>query len=102
ASDADAALHAVGDFLDIILEAAQGADLALEDLFATAHDANLCIAAQDAFRYPGAGDGADLGNADDVDDLGTAKEVLLEGGIEEAEHGFANLILQLVDDRMQA
>jgi len=49
-----------------------------------------------------AGDLADLGDLEDVEDLGAAGVVLLEDGLEEAVHGLGDLVLQLVDDGVQA
>src|SRR5436309_1438002 len=75
--DADAALHAVRHFAGVVLEALERADLALEDLFATAHDFDFRIATDNSILHAAAGDGAHLGNTEDVDDFRTAHVVLL-------------------------
>src|SRR6202012_4426948 len=86
----------------VVFEALERADLALEDLFAAAHHLYLGVAADDSILHAAAGDGAHLRNSEDVEHLGAADIILLERWFEQAHHGQANLILQLVDDRVQA
>ncbi len=49
-----------------------------------------------------AGDLADLGDLEDVADFGAAGVVLLEDWFEETVHGLGDLVLQLVDDGVEA
>ncbi len=100
--DADAALHAVGDFARVVLEALERGDLAFVDLLAAAHHLDFRVAADDAVLYTAAGDGADLGNPEDGEDFGAAEVAFLERGFEQTHHGEAHLILQLVDDGVEA
>ncbi len=53
-------------------------------------------------RDEAAGDLADLRDLEDVEDFGAASVVLLEDRFEEAVHGLGDLVLQLVDDGVQA
>src|ERR1700756_2659101 len=69
---AHAALHAVGDFAGIVLEALEGRELALEDLFSIAHEANFRIALDGAVDYTATGNGPDFRDPEDVEHLGTA------------------------------
>ena len=65
-------------------------------------DLDFGVAANHSVLNAAAGDGAYLGNAEDVDDFCAAQVILLERGVEKAHHGQADFILQLVDDRVQA
>ena len=76
--------------------------LPLKTCSPSAHHLHLRIAADDAVLHAAAGDGAHLGNPEDVEHLGAAQVVLLERGFEQAHHGQAHLVLQLVDDGVQA
>ena len=53
-------------------------------------------------RDAAAGDLADLGDLEDVEHLGAAGVVLLVDGLEETVHGLGHLVLQLVDDGVEA
>ena len=48
-----------------------------------------------------AGHRADFGHAERVAHFGAAQISLLDGGLQQAGHGFLNLILQLVNDGVQ-
>src|SRR5204863_1958666 len=100
--EVDAALDALADFADIVLEALERGDLTLPEFGAFAEEANLGVAADEAIGDAAAGDLADLGDLEDVEHLGAAGVVLLEDGLEETVHGFSDLVLQLVDDGVQA
>ena len=102
AGEVDTALDALTDFADVVLEALERGDLALPDLVAFAEQADLRVAADEAVGDTAAGDLADLGDLEDVEDLGAAGVVLLEDRLEEAVHGLGDLVLQLVDDGVQA
>jgi len=58
---ADAAFHAVCHFLGIVLEPLERADLALEDLFFSAHDLHFSVAADYSILNAAAGNGPTLG-----------------------------------------
>src|SRR3984885_9550667 len=82
--NAHAALHAVGDFAGIVLEALEGRELALEDLLSIAHEANFRIALNGAVDHAATGNGAHLGDPEDVEHLCPPDIVLLDGGLEQA------------------
>ena len=63
--DCHAALHAVGDFARIVLEALERCELALEDLLAATHHAHFCVATNGSVGHAATGDGAHLGDAED-------------------------------------
>src|SRR5271155_1345028 len=70
--DPDTALHAAGDLLRVVLEALERTQLALEDRFASAGKADVCIPAQYAIEHPSAGDRTHLGNPEDVEHFRSA------------------------------
>src|SRR6266700_2819030 len=86
-AQADAALHSVGYFADIVLEALKRADLALVHLLVSAHHFDLRVAADDSVLNAAAGDGTHLGNAEDIDDFRAAHIVFLELRFQQAQHG---------------
>src|SRR5579884_2070287 len=102
ARDADAAFHAVAYFANVILEAAQGANTAFEDLYVVAQQADFGVAFDGAILDVTPGDGSHFGNTEGFANLGASKIGLLEHRFEQAGHGLANFVLQLVDDRVQA
>src|SRR5690606_29172576 len=76
--DADAALGAAADLVDVLLEAAQGFQLALEDHGVVAQHADRLAALDHAFHDHAAGHGAELGAAEHVADLGRADDLLAD------------------------
>src|SRR4051794_11398242 len=102
ALDGDAALVAFLDLADVVLEAPQRADPAGVDDAAVAHQAHGGAAADRAVGDVGAGDGADARGAEGLADLGGADGLLDLLGREQALHGVAQLLDDLVDDRVGA
>ena len=72
----DAALLALLDLLDVVLEAAQGAELAGPDDRALADQADAGGAGDLALGDDAAGDAADLGGLEGLFDLGLADRLL--------------------------
>src|SRR3546814_4216106 len=66
---ADTALGAAADLVDVLLEAAQGFQLALEDHGVVAQHADRLVAPDHALHDHAAGHGAELGTAEYVADL---------------------------------
>src|SRR6202142_4792828 len=85
--NAHAALHAVSHFAGIVLEALERRELALEDLLSIPHEANFRIALDGAVDHAATGNRAHLGDPEDVEHLGPADIVLLDGRLEQAQHG---------------
>src|SRR5882757_894023 len=86
AGEAHAALHAVGDLTRIVLEPLERCELALEDLLATTHHADFRIATDGAVGHAATGDGAHLGNAEDLLYQRATLIALLEDWIEQSQH----------------
>src|SRR5580658_4921860 len=101
AVEPDAALEALGDFTDVVLEALQARNLAIESDDALAHEAHLRGADDLAFGHvaPCNGDTLDL---EDLPNLGLAVVLLDERGRQEAFHGPLHLSQGIVDDRVKA
>src|SRR5215472_8906501 len=100
--DVDAAFHAVADFAGIILEPLERADLAFVNLHAVAHQANVGIAFDDAVQDITSGHGSHLGDAESLAYFGAALIGLLDDRLEQSSHRFFDLVLEFVDDRVQA
>src|SRR5688500_3891386 len=100
---ADAALETVLDLADVILEAAQRADLAFVDDDVVAQQTGLRFAgARDAaLGDHAAGNRADLRHLEDLAHFGGAEAHFLEGRIEHAGHRLLHLFGHVVDDRVQ-
>ena len=97
-----AALEAVLDLADLVLEALQRLQRAFVDHHVVAQQADLGAALDHAFRDHAAGDVAGLGDAEDLADLRVAEEGLLVGRIEQADHQRLNVLGDLVDDAVVA
>src|SRR5208282_5584803 len=100
AFNADAALHAGPDFVDVVLEAAQGLDDALVDQALSAENAGFA-ANQAAVVDDAAGDVAAFGQLEDFADLGRADDDLFDDRFQQAGHGFLDLVDQFVNDRVE-
>src|SRR6478672_5478341 len=100
--EVNTALHAVADFAGIVLKTPERTDLAFVNLHAIAHQANIGIALDDAVQHIAAGDGACLGYAERIANFRAALVGFLDDGLKQAQHGFLDLVLQLVNDRVQA
>src|SRR3546814_18435515 len=74
---ADTALGAAADLVDVILEAAQGFQLAFEDHGVVAQHADRLVAPDPALHDPAAGHGAELGTEVDVLDTRRRREQTL-------------------------
>src|SRR6478736_4401178 len=85
AVEADTALEAGAHLVGVVLEATQGAHLALEDRFLAAADACGGIAGDLALGDQAAGDKT-LGDREDLAHLGPAELVFLEIGVEQVGH----------------
>src|SRR3546814_1825323 len=75
---ADTALGAAADLVDVLLEAAQGFQLALEDHGVVAQHADRLVAPDHALHDHAAGHGAELGTAEYVADLGRADDLFAD------------------------
>ena len=102
ALDANAAFIALLDGLDVVFEAAQRGNLALEDDRGVAHDANLVIAGDFALGDIATGDVADLRDAEHVANLGDTRIALDDFGSEHADACGVDVLDSLVDDAIQA
>src|SRR6476469_6314859 len=99
----DAALEALADLGDVILEPAQAGDLdVLGDDHTVAGDACPGAALDLAAAHDGTGDVAELAGAEDLADLGGAELHLLELRLEHALEGRLDLLDGLVDHRVVA
>ncbi len=76
----------------------EGGDPSLVEDFPAAEDAGLGVADDPAVLDVAAGDGPDLGDLEDLADLGPAQEGLLDDRLEEADDGLLELVGELVDD----
>src|SRR5437763_14652813 len=101
-SDRNAAFHAVSDFAGIVFETLQRTDFAFVNLDAIAHQAHIRIAFNQAIHHVTTGNGADLGHAEGLTHFSTSQVSLLDDWLKQAGHGFPDLILQLVNDGVQA
>src|SRR5690606_30328949 len=75
---ADAALGVDAHLVDVLLEAAQRFQLALEDDHFVAQHADRLVATDHALDDHAAGDGAELGAAEHLADLGGADDLLAD------------------------
>src|SRR5581483_4584932 len=97
--DADAALHAVAHFVDVLLEAAQRFQFALEDHHVVAQHADRLVALDHALDHHAAGDRAEFRGAEHVAHFGGAENVLSHFGTEQTARRLFHLIDHVVDDR---
>src|SRR5438270_3069478 len=100
--DGNTALHAVADFAGIIFEAAQRAHFAGEDHDIVTQQADFGVALDDAVCDLASGDRADFRNAEGLAHLRPALVSFLDSRLEETAHSALDLVLQLVNDRVQA
>src|SRR5262249_30471674 len=98
AFEREAALVAFLHLADVVLEALERREAAFPDLDVVANQAYLRRAAHEALRDRAAGDGADLGDVEDLADLGAPQHLLLEPRREHARHGLLHVVERLVDD----
>src|SRR5580692_11180887 len=101
ALEADAALHALLDLFDVVLEALERRQLAVPDDRAVANETDLGRALDVALGDVRAGD-RDALDLEDLADLGLAVHLLDEGRREEAFHGALHVVDGVVDDRVEA
>src|SRR5581483_11572939 len=100
--DRDTALHAVGDLFGIVLEAAQRSDLAFEDDHVISQQANFGVPLDGAIAHATTGNRANFRNAEGFENFGASLIGLFERWFKKTAHGALDLILQLVNDRVQA
>src|SRR4051794_2547766 len=98
----DAALLALLDFLDVVFEAAQGAELTGPDHRALADQADAGGAYGFALGDDAAGDAADLGGFEGLFDQRLADRLLDRHRVEQALHRVAQVFGDFVDDRVGA
>src|SRR4051794_14136350 len=84
--EADAALEALVDLTDVVLEPPQRGDGTLPDDRALAEEPDLGATGDRAVGDVATRDGADLGDAEDLADLGFAGDHFLELRGEHADH----------------
>src|SRR5262249_21647419 len=102
AVEPDAALEALLDLRDVVLEAAQRPDLPLVDHAVVAEQPQLRAARDRAFRDVAARDDAELRHLERVADLGAPAGDLFQRRLEQAFHRGFDLVGDVVDDRVQA
>ena len=100
--DRDAALHAVGDFLGVVFEAAQRSDFAFEHDDVVAQQANFGVVLDHAIGHAATGNRSHLRDAESFEHLGAALVSFFDRRFEQAGHGALDLVLQFVNDRVQA
>src|SRR5690606_36313891 len=96
---ADTALGTALDLLDVLLEAAQRFQLALEDDRVVAQHADRLVLLDRALDHEAAGDGAELGAAEDLAHLGDADDLLAHFLAQQAGSHLLHLVDDVVDDR---
>src|ERR1039458_10152448 len=101
ARDADAALEALLHLGRVVLEAAKRADLAFVNDAAVANEAYGSRTRDDAVRDHAAPDRPDLRNLERLANLGVPAGDFLLDGVEEARHGFLDLVRERVDDGVE-
>src|SRR3989475_368516 len=95
----DTAFGTVADFLDVFLEAAQRFQLAFEDHHAVAQYADRLVALDHALDDHRTGDGAQLGTAEDVADLGDTDDLFTDLHAQQTGSHLLHLIDHVIDDR---
>src|SRR5262244_3653662 len=101
-SDRDAALHAVAHFAGIIFEAAQRTNFSFEHNHVVAEQSYFGVALHDAVDHLAACNRADFGDAEGFANFRASLVSLLDSGFEQATHSALDLVLQFVNDRVQA
>src|SRR3546814_4679612 len=99
---ADTALGAAADLVDVLLEAAQGFQLALEDHGVVAQHADRLVAPDHALHDHAAGHGAELGTAEYVADLGRADDLFADLHAQDARRDLPPPVDHVVDERKLA
>ena len=93
----DTALVALGDLLDVVLEAAQRLYLILGDDYTVTNNADKSAALDLAGNNLAASDGADVADADSLANLCVSEELFLEYGSEKSLHSCCDLLNALID-----
>src|SRR5215218_7606043 len=99
---ADAALVALAHLGHVVFQTTQRADAALPRDDAVADESGASVAADDAVDDAAARDDAGLRHAEGLEDERLAQNLLGLDLVEHADHGRAYLLLDLVDDRVEA
>src|SRR5580704_167290 len=100
--DRDTALHAARHLRNIVFHAAQRTDFAFENHRVIPQQAHFGIALDQAIGYTATSDGSNFWYTEGLQHFGAALVVLLDGRFEQAGHGALDLILEFVNDRVQA
>src|SRR5262249_40422758 len=100
AVERDAALEALGDLFDVVLEALERVELAFPDHRVVAHEARVVAPANLALDDVAAGDD-DPADLEDLPDLRLARELLDLRRRKEAFHRSADVVDRVVDDRVE-
>src|SRR5690349_22098670 len=102
ALEQDAALEALLDLADVVLEALQLRDPGLVDHGAVADDADVRVALHGAVRHVRAGDRAEARDAEELPDLDLADRLLGADRLQHPDQGLLDVLGQLVDDAVGA
>ena len=100
ALQADAALVAERDFLDVVLEALERRDVAFPDEVLAAEQAHLGAALDDAVADHAASDRAELGHAERLAHFGVAEDDLFDDRREHAFQERRHVVDRVVDHRV--
>src|SRR5579871_389277 len=99
--DRDAALHAIAHLAGVVFKAPQRADFASENYRVVTEKPDLGITLDQAIRYRASSNGANFWNTERFLDQRASLVNFLECRFQKAGHGPFDLILQLVNDRVQ-
>src|SRR5690554_5688404 len=99
---ADTALHAVTHFTDVVLEAAQGLQLAFVDDHVLAQYADRTVAVYGTFDDHAASHGTELGRTEHVTHLGHTEDLFAYVTAEHAGQGLLHVLDDLVDHAVVA
>src|SRR3546814_6005302 len=95
---ADTALGVDAHFVDVLLEAAQGFQLALEDHGVVAQHAHRLVAPDHALHDHAAAHGAELGTAEYVADLGRADDLFSDHPAQDGRRDLLNPLATVLND----
>src|SRR6185503_2848250 len=98
--DADAAFHAGAHFVDLVLKAAEGLDVALEEHVFAAADADLALD-HAPIGDDAAGDVAAFGEVEHLANFGRADDDFLEHRVKQACHGLLHLVDEFVNNGVE-
>src|SRR5262245_48148342 len=99
--DADAALETIAHLANVVLEAPERCDAAIEDLDAITNHAQPALTIDDTTSHETAGDGADTRDLEDLANLRLAENDFALLGPEHAFHRRAHVGYRFIDDAVQ-